>query len=128
MKKQYQDETTKLEATLLPPTLRAELRRYQDIETALNSAETDLIGLAVLYPSLIAATPSGSLTYQGKPVKWPPTLDDCLDKMSRACFDAWTEWVYEANPGWRPKAFADAEQEKKAETPPGIGPSDASPS
>lgn len=128
MKKQFEDETTQLEANILPPTLRAELRRYQDIEAALNSAETENIGLAVIHASLIAATPSGSLVYNGEAVKWPPSLDDCLDRMSRAAFDAWTEWVYEANPAWKPKAFENEEQEKKAETTPGIGPLDASPS
>lgn len=125
MKKEYQDETTSLTVNLLPPTLGGELQRLKDIEAALKDNADDgiLAGLASIYASLTAATPSGELTYQGEAVPWPPSFDDCLHRMSRAAFDQWTEWVYEANPGWKPQAFTDAEQEKKVENASGPTPS-----
>jgi hypothetical protein len=121
MLKEYRDETTVLEVNLLPPSLRAELRRLQGIDEVLRAGGEDpiLLGLSIIYPSLIAATPAGKLAIGGEVVAWPPAFEQCLD-MSRAAFDQWTEWVFEANPGWKPMAQGSEEQEKKVETRPGI--------
>lgn len=125
MKKEYQDETTVLEVNLLPPTLAVELQRLKDIEAALKDNANDgiLAGLSSVYASLTAATSTGKLTYLGEDVPWPFSFDDCLKRMSRAAFDQWTAWVYEANPGWKPQVFADAEQEKKDSSASGQPPS-----
>ena len=111
----YSDERVTAEVEVIQATVLDGMRRMsmQMEAREANKAESDqdrIILRVLVYPDLIAAAGSGSITVDNEPLPWPPSFDDFIG-LPEAFVSQWDRAVYELNPHWMPDA---QDAEKKA--------------
>jgi len=114
----WEDERTKLVANVRPATYRDDLKRLdmqQEAAKRQHSDDSELVADVFTYPRLICSTPSGEFFIEGRPVTWPPSLDEVLDGSVDA-IDLWYAEVKRLNPGWFALMEQPGETKKTTET------------
>jgi hypothetical protein len=121
MKIAYADEQVQAEIEVGVATLRRSIERDRLMFAAEASPDPDpLVQFYArdVYPSLIAASPAGTLTVGGEALPWPPSFAQVLELPHALVQLTWWPAVVRLNPFFEIRASGPAEdaheQEKKA--------------
>jgi hypothetical protein len=102
MKIEYSDENVTAEIEVVRATVRMGLERTRMISSIEDDPDADAMFLftrKISYPSLVIASPTGTVKVGGSTLTWPPTFDQFFD-LPEELANRWFEAVQKLNPHW----------------------------